>query len=424
MHYQETPQSSSKWKLASQNELNCLRFAANKRAREWLAQSHHEASTSEAGAETTSSPSQSLLDVTCFASNHQQDTTTIHDESSPLYGPTQSSHNHPLLNSSEESTLLSFYASKIPALIGPHATHPRCIRQPKVAATASLLFRRFYLSNSVLIFDPKALSVASAFLAAKIEDCMLDVRYLELATKEMNAPVTMEEILKAEIELLRGVDYDLVMWHPYKTVLAVTEDLRVYLKSERGKRYATVVLDEKEERERLVSGEDLRPMHDAAMKICDDVIVSDIPLLYGPGEVGLAALMVANDDIICSNKDEMSSLIENNGEETAPPSSSSPKRQNTKIDIIGYIQSRFQDSSLSNNEQVKIDSDAIDTIVARVTSLTDKIRELREGKHGCGNYNVDMEVLKGVHKKLKKCRAWGQSSGEKKKKKKRKAEET
>jgi cyclin H len=38
-------------------------------------------------------------------------------------------------------------------------------------------------------------------------------------------------------------------------------------------------------------------MHDAAMKICDDVIVSDIPLMYGPGEVGLAALMIADEDL-------------------------------------------------------------------------------------------------------------------------------
>jgi cyclin H len=418
MHYQETSQSS-KWQLASQNELNSLRLAANKRAREWLAQSHEAAASdaADSAAEVTSQPP--LLDVSGFAST--KSSCTIHtspiDESSPFYGPTVDSSNHPLLTPTEESLLLSFYASKIPHLIGPHATIPRCIRQPKVSATASLLFRRFYLSNSVMTFDPKALSVASAFLAAKIEDVMMDIRYLELATKEMNAPVTMDEILQAEIQLLKGVDYDLVMWHPYKTVLAVTEDLRVYLKSEKGRRYATTFAidgekDGEQKEQRLVSGEDLRPMHDAAMKICDDVIVSDLPLLYGPGEVGLAALMVANDDI-CSSNNVVSS-VSADGEETAPSA-----KHPTKIDIIGYIQSRFQDTS-NSNESVKIDSNAIETIVTRVMSVGDKIRELREGKHGCGNYNVDMEALKGVHKKLKKCRAWGL---EKKKKKKRKVED-
>lgn len=279
-----------------------------------------------------------------------------------------------------------------------------------------------------MMYDPKPMSVACAFLSSKIEDCMLDVRYLESVTREMNAPVSMEEILRGEIDLLRGVDFDLVLFHPYKTVLACTEDLRVYLKSERGRGLvgtggsdSTVVdttgrIENDKSSTRLISGEDLRPMHDAAMKICDDVIVSDIPLLYGPGEVGLAALMVANEDIC---KESMG--VDTDDGESGSSSSVDPatKKHPTKIDIIGYIQSRFQDLT---NEPIKIDSNAIDTIVSRVVSVGIKIRELREGKHGCGNYNVDMEALKGVHKKLKKCRAWGQS--DKKKKKKRKAEET
>ena len=406
MHYQEISQAT-KWQLSSQNELNSLRFYANKRARDWLAQTHDAATSDE-----TDTSQQPLLEVSGFASARTD--SKIHegeiDESSTSYGATTDSKSHPLLNPTDESLLLSFYASKIPHLIGPRASLPRCIRQPKVAATACLLFKRFYLSNSVMMYDPKSMSVASAFLAAKIEDCMLDIRYLELATKEMNAPVPMDDILKAEVQLLKGCDFDLLMFHPYKTVLACTEDLRVYLKSEKGKRLAVIDDGDGESTTRLVAGEDLRPMHDAAMKICDDVIVSDIPLLYGPGEVGLAALMVANEDIC---KEPVPSTENENAEGES-------HTKHAKIDMIGYIKSRFQDST--NEQQVKVDSAAIETIVARVTSLCTKIRELKEGKHGCGNHEVDMEALKGVHKKLKKCRAWGQS--EKTKKKKRKAEES
>jgi cyclin H len=253
------------------------------------------------------------------------------------------------------------------------------------------------------------MSVASAFLASKIEDCMLDVRYLELATKEMDAPVGTDDILKAEVQLLKGCDFDLLMFHPYKTVLACTEDLRVYLKSERGRGLAVIDDGDRKAQKRQVAGEDLRPMHDMAMKICDDIIVSDIPLLYGPGEVGLAALMVAT-EYVCNEPTETLG-----GQESTPP-------QHTTIDVIGYIRSRFQDST--TELKVKIDSSAIETVVSRVTVLRCKIRELKEGKHGCGNHQVDMESLKAINKKLKKCRAWGQDiSGGKKKKKKRKAEE-
>eukprot|EP00804_Cyclotella_cryptica_P005094 CCRYP_011555-RB/>CCRYP_011555-RB protein AED:0.35 eAED:0.35 QI:0/0/0/1/0/0/2/0/217 len=214
MHYHETTQAT-KWQLSSQNELNSLREHANRRAREWLALGSGQIEDGGGDEQQlTSVPFQ----VFGFAATRgerlslttaeAQDVPVVADESSPSY-------------------------AKIPNLIGPRATLPRCVRAPKVAATACLLFKRFYLSNSVMMYDPKCMSVAAAFLASKVEDCMLDVRYLELATKEMNAPVGMDDILKAEVQLLKGCDFDLLMFHPYKTVLACTEDLRVYLKSDR-----------------------------------------------------------------------------------------------------------------------------------------------------------------------------------------------
>ncbi|KAL7492851.1 hypothetical protein ACHAWX_000275 [Stephanocyclus meneghinianus] len=424
MHYHETSQAT-KWQLSSQNELNSLRERANRRAREWLAQGSGQTDDG-GGDEAQQQQVPSIpLEVFGFAATRgdrsslttagSEDVPVVTDESSPSYGPTHNALKQPFLNPTDECLLLSFYASKIPNMIGPRATLPRCVRAPKVAATACLLFKRFYLSNSVMMFDPKCMSVAAAFLASKVEDCMLDVRYLELATKEMNAPVGMDEILQAEVQLLKGCDFDLLMFHPYKTVLACTEDLRVYLKSDRGR--CLVEIDDgggenpnKHFVDRQVVGEDLRPMHNAAMEICDDVIVSDIPLMYGPGEIGMAALMVAN-DYVCDEP----IMSPDNEQETG-------LSKHTKIDLIGYIRSRFQDST--NELQVKIDANAIESVVSRVTILSSIIRELKEGKHGCGNHNVDMESLKGVHKKLKKCRAWGQdSSGSKKKKKKRKADE-
>ena len=72
---------------------------------------------------------------------------------------------------------MDFYAAKLPSLIGPLAQLPRLRREVKVSATAALLFRRFYLSNSVMLFDPKAIMVAAAFLASKVEDAMSPVSF-------------------------------------------------------------------------------------------------------------------------------------------------------------------------------------------------------------------------------------------------------
>jgi len=261
--------------------------------------------------------------------------------------------------------------------------------------------------------------VAAAFLASKVEDAMLDVRYLEMGTKEMNAHVPVNEILEAEVKLLKGVDFDLLMFHPYKMVLSYTEDLRTYLKSEKGRGLVTQAGNtggsngngEGDGGVVVVAGEDLRPMHDGARRIVDDAIVSDIPLMYGPGEVGLAALMVANEESCAAPA----------GDGGDGSNSSAPK--SPEIDMVGYIRSRFLDS---NESEVKVDVEMMGAVIARVTRLCQFLRELKEGKHGCGNHHVDMERLKGVHKKLKKCRAWGPIPAEKegkKKKKKRKAEE-
>ncbi|KAL7445924.1 hypothetical protein ACHAXM_011743 [Skeletonema potamos] len=437
MLYEESSQAV-KWQLSSQAELNSLRERANRRARDALSR-EEESAAGAAGDYSKTAPadgngSQSLTTTTTtktsaannipltvfgFADTRgdRPKSTTDQDnndqiillmsEDDPNYGPTKTSTargSNALLTPSDETLLLSFYCSKIPLLIGPHATLPRCKRDAKVAATASLLFRRFYLSNSVMIHDPKPMLAAAAFLAAKVEDCMLDVRYLEMGTKEMNAPVPLNDILDAEIRLIQGIDFDLLVFSPYKTILSITEDLRTFLKSERGKGLVTW---NREEQRQLV-GEDLRPIHDMAMKIVDDVVVSDIPLMYAPGEVGTAALVVANEDVSNNLKGSDDGGVEVD------------KAESPEIDIVGYIRSRFEDTDESG---VVVDSEAIDALVERVSRLSQLIRELREGKHGCGNYNADMNELKGINKKLKKCRAWGSGSSEKKKRKRKEAEE-
>jgi cyclin H len=290
-------------------------------------------------------------------------------------GPWETTDGNPFLNPSEEEMLVSFYASKLPLLIGPMAQIPRLRRESKVPATAAMLLRRFYMSNSVMVHDPKVIMVAAAFLAAKVEDAMTDIRYLEEGTNKMNAPVTSSDIIPAEIKLLSGVNFELFCFHPYKAVLSITEDMRTYLKSEKGKALITFA----NEKDRPIIGQDLKPMHDEAQTIVNDVIVSDIPLLYPPGQVGLAALMVANE--------------QQEGKEDVPT-----------IDMLGYLSQRFENADL----------DGVSMVLKEVSNM---LRELKDGKHGCANHDVDMQKLKGIHKKLKMCKLWGAKEKKKKRKK-------
>lgn len=302
------------------------------------------------------------IPVECFAREFSKKKKAYSDEDE---GPTHTEDSKEFLTLEEENLLVSFYASKLPSLIGPLAQLPRLRRESKVPATAATLLRRFYLSNSVMIHDPKTIMVSAAFLASKVEDAMTDVRYLEEGTNLMNSPVTLSEILPAETKLLSGINFELLCFHPYKAVLAITEDLRTYLKSEKGRSLVKFLNGT----DRPIIGQDLKPMHDDAQSIVNDVIVSDIPLLYTPGQIGLAALIVANE--------------KQRGKDNVP-----------QIDLMGYLSHRFEDADIARMRSL-------------LKEIGTKLQELKEGQHGCANYKVDMQKLKGIHKKLKKCRVWG-----------------
>lgn len=75
----------------------------------------------------------------------------------------------------EQESLVRYHAHHLRMLIGPSAVLRGLVRNSSVLATAITLLRRFYLSNSVMEFDPWTMAVASAFLAAKLEDARVEV---------------------------------------------------------------------------------------------------------------------------------------------------------------------------------------------------------------------------------------------------------
>ena len=67
----------------------------------------------------------------------------------------------PKLSPEENNSILRFHANQICKLVGPSALFPQLRRSSNVVATAIMLFRRFYLSNSVLDFDCRHLATAA-----------------------------------------------------------------------------------------------------------------------------------------------------------------------------------------------------------------------------------------------------------------------
>lgn len=306
----------------------------------------------------------------------------------------------PFLTPEEEQQLIQFYSGILPSIIGPTAQSRRLQKDPKVPATANLFFRRFFLSNSVTMYDPKCILLASAFLASKVEEGMVHVQSLEDATRNMGLGVVpVQDILDSELDLVNGLNFELMCSHPYKALIALWEDLRTFLKSDKGRKYASI--DAGTEKVITITSGDLKPIYDEARRLIDDVCVSDIPLLFSSGQIGLGVMMVANEELRVSQK----------------------QKYVPKINFMGYIHHRFEGGKQYNQ-------DKIEALRRTLEDLIPILKDMKTpgGKYGCGNYPVDTNILKGVHKKLKKCRVWGSTSGgekdgdgKKKKKKKRKS---
>ena len=393
MDYENSTHVKS-WTFTPQ-QLEQLRARANQEALKFIEKEEQQSSSDAAtGAQGNS---ESLVIAKSFAKDYKN--TNNDDTPMELEEPATDSS---ILTPEEESTLIDFYSSKLLTLIGPSATHPKLKRDIKVASTASLLLKRFYLSNSITLFDPKTIMVASAFLASKVEDATCDVRYIEDGTRAMQAHVKIKEIIEAEIALVKGVDFDLCCFHPYKVVLAYTEDLRSFLKSKDGKHCVTVLSNHNDKnvnvQRELVSGEDLRPIYDKARDIVQQLVFrSDVMLLASPGKIGLVAMMLAN-KILLQSQDEN---FKKDGESTVF----------INIDFREYLRCRFAEERKEHE---------IDTLWQEIEDLSQVVQNAVDQL--LLQPEPDMVALKGIHKKLKKCRIWGKDDKKKKKKKRKHGE--
>ena len=346
------------------------------------------------------------LPISCYVCNKEERRTVTKDPSINYLdmGPwcNVSSSKNRYITPQQEMILIDFYGSKISSMIGPNAEIKRLRRESKVVATAAVLYRRFYLSNSVLLYDPKIIMVAATFLACKIEDVTADIRYMEQGTLLLNAPVTIHEIVTGEIILLSGINYNLLCYHSYKSTLALTEDLRTFLKTSAGQHAFTVGSNNNNgTTSTILSGQDLKPMYDQARILLDLIIVSDVPLLYSPGQIGIAALTVAHNDILKTKQNDHHDPIPD--------------------DILCrvYLPSRFPN----------VDRTTLELLPDTIISIAEEIRLLqKQHEVTTGNVEQYLTELKAVHKQLKKVRIWGGTDSakpnDKKKSKKRSATST
>jgi len=240
----------------------------------------------------------------------------------------------------DQSVLIHFHAHQIQKLIGPNAIFPMLKRGASVVSTAIMLFRKFYLSNSVIDFHPRNIAAASALLAVKT-DCErnLPIDVLSQATLvvEMRAQndtllldelraVTIREIEEAERVLLEGCDYRLRSHHPYGAIKVLASDVTsFFLKSQEQSAVSehlhalnnssdsgnvnasprSVMCEHSTHHRHLDSHTGLDLLCERALSIAQSALVySDINFLFPPGQIAFAAVALALDSHAYSNDDE------------------------------------------------------------------------------------------------------------------------
>ncbi|KAI1731294.1 cyclin-C [Ditylenchus destructor] len=154
----------------------------------------------------------------------------------------------------------------------------------QVIATACVYFRRFYARQSFQDVDPFLLAPTSIWLASKVEETGALLRHSDV-NKLINATqsalkkwpclnqdlvIRSEMLHEAEFCLLEILDCCLIVYHPYRPLNQITQEMKAS---------GLTRTDE---------------IYQDAWRICNDSLRSDVPLLYAPHQISIASIMAAS----------------------------------------------------------------------------------------------------------------------------------
>ncbi|KAI0867331.1 cyclin ccl1 [Hypoxylon argillaceum] len=120
------------------------------------------------------------------------------------------------LTPADEAMLLNFY------IVDLLRAAQFCDLPSEIHATAAIFFRRFYLTNSLMTYPPRALTMTCIFFACKAEGF-----YYRLQKFVDRFPgISGEEVLAAEYVLCQGLRFAFDVRHPYRALEGAIMELR------------------------------------------------------------------------------------------------------------------------------------------------------------------------------------------------------
>lgn len=171
-----------------------------------------------------------------------------------------------IISPAEEAALLRYYQQKLMGIC-------ENLKLPKkVLNTAVTYVKRFYIKRSVFEYDPQHIVLVCLYLACKTEDC-----YLSAAELGRLVGMPAEVLLKMELVLLQGLNFDLHVHSVHRALDGWLMDLTDWMER--------II-------ENTMSETQQNDLRSSAYKAADVILLSDAPLLFTPAQLGLAALDV------------------------------------------------------------------------------------------------------------------------------------
>lgn len=172
------------------------------------------------------------------------------------------------LTPEEELKLVGFYTKKV-QVIAQHLNLPT-----EVVATSIIFFKRFYLENSVMEYDPKDLVHTTIFLACKSENYFMSVDSFANKAKSKK-----DEILKYEFKLLESLKFTLFNHHPYKPLHGFFLDIQNVLHGKVDLNY-------------------MGKIYDRTKKKITDALLTDVVYHFTPPQITLAVFLNEDEQLI------------------------------------------------------------------------------------------------------------------------------
>jgi len=84
-------------------------------------------------------------------------------------------------------------------------------------------FRRFYIENSFVDFDPRLIGPTCLWIACKVEECVIDKAssLIKLMSTRDDCSFEESDLLLCEFIVLEELNYDLVVYHSYPMLEAL-----------------------------------------------------------------------------------------------------------------------------------------------------------------------------------------------------------